>query len=249
MEPEAEDPENNDNLVPWSGSEGSQELCVSESLAGSSNEDDISDAEYPLDPKPAHIPKADPESPEHLQSQDWETACEQQSLPELSGSEEEVSYQEEDDIYLSESRESITESPHIQTSPTSLSSQTERPDQDAERHTGQISLLHSQSSSSSLGCTADMTLALTLTTEQPLGASNRQGPGSGNRRVESSEEGGSSEAPPASVFFGISDEGAEQAEKWNSESDTDLCRRDSHRARYTRKYLPSILTCYIPVDI
>ncbi|XP_040892828.1 synaptopodin-2 [Toxotes jaculatrix] len=79
-----------------------------------------------------------------------------------------------------------------------------------------------------------MTLALTLTMEEPVGASNRQDPGTGNRRVESSEEGGSSEAPPASLFFEISDEGAEQAEKWNSESDTDLCRPDRHRGRYTR---------------
>ncbi len=235
MEPEAEDQENNDNSVPWSGSDGSQELCVSESLAESYYEDDGSDAEYALDPQPAHIPKSDLDSPERLQSQDWESAGEQQSLPELSGSEEDVSYQGEDDIYLSESRESITESPHIQTSPTSLSPHPERPH--SGPHAGQISRPHSKSSSSSLGCAADMTLAMTLTTEQPLGASNRQGPGTGNRRVESSEEGGSSEAPPASVFFGISGEGAEQAEKWNSESDTDLCRPDRHRARYTRKYL------------
>ncbi|XP_056228734.1 synaptopodin-2 [Seriola aureovittata] len=229
MEPEAEDPDNNDNLVPWSGSDGSQELCVSESLAESYNEDDISD-EFPLDPQPPHIPKS--ESPERLQSQDWESAGEQQSLPELSGSEEDVSYQEEDDIYLSESRESISESPHIQTSPVSLSPHPERPD--SRPPAGQISRLHSLSSSSSLGCAADMTLALTLTTEEPLGASNRQDSGTGNRRVESSEEGGSGEAPPASVFFEIPDEGAEQAEKWNSESDTDLCRPDRHRARHTR---------------
>ncbi|XP_028445136.1 synaptopodin-2 [Perca flavescens] len=223
MEPEAEDPDNNDNLVPWSGSDGSQELC------GSYNEDDASDEEYPSDPLPSHIPMS--ESTERLQSEDWESAGEQHSLPELSGSEEDISYQEEDD-YLSESRESITESPHIQPSPTSQSPHRQRPE--SEPHAGQISRLHSQSSSSSLGCAADMTLALTLTTEQPLGASNRQGPGTRNRRVESSEEGGSSEAPPASVFFGISDEAAEQAEKWNSESDTDLCRPDRHRARSTR---------------
>ncbi|XP_071360642.1 synaptopodin-2 isoform X2 [Trachinotus anak] len=230
MEPEAEDPDNNDNLVPWSGSDGSQELCVSESLAESYNEDDISD-EYPLDPQP-HIPKSDSESPDRLQSQDWESAGEQHSLPELSGSEEDVSYQEEDDIYLSESRESITESPHIQTSPVSLSPHLEHPD--CKSPAGQISGLHSHSSSSSLGCATDMTLALTLATEEPLGASNRQDPGTGNRRVESSEEGGSGEAPPASVFFEIPDEGAEQAETWNSESDTDLCRPDRHRARHTR---------------
>lgn len=234
MEPEAEDPDN-DNLVPWSGSDGSQELCVSEPLAESYNEDDVSDSEYPLDTQPPRVLKSDPESAECLQSQGWESAGEQHSLPEESGSEEEVSCQEEDEICLSESRESITESPHIQSSPTSLSPQPEW--HDAKPPAGQISQPHSPSSSSSLGCAADMTLALTLTTEQPVGASNRQGTGTENRRVQSSEEGGSSEAPPASVFFGISDEGAEQAEKWNSESDTDLCRPDRHRRRYTCKYL------------
>lgn len=234
MEPEAEDPDN-DQLIPWSGSDGSQELCASESLAESYNEDDVSDPEYPLDTQPPHILKSDPESSERLQSQSWESAGEQHSLPEVSGSEENLSYQDEDDIYLSESRGSITESPPIQTSPTSLSPQQER--HDSKPPAGQISKPHSPSSSSSLGCAADMTLALTLTTEQPVGASNRQGAGTGNRRVQSSEEGGSSEAPPVSVFFGISDEGAEQAEKWNSESDTDLCRPDQHRARYKRKYL------------
>ncbi|XP_054460516.1 synaptopodin-2 [Anoplopoma fimbria] len=213
MEPETEDPDNNDNLVPWSGSDGSGELC-----------DDASDEEFPLDPLPGHI--------QRLQSQDWESAGEQQSLPELCGSEEEVSYREEDDIYLSESGGSITESPRIQPSPTSLSPHPERPN--SEPPVGQISRQHSQSSSSSIGRAADMTLALTLTTEQPLGASYRQGPGTVNRSVESSEEGGSSEAPPAPVFFGISDEAAEQAKRWNSESDTDLCRPDRQRARSTR---------------
>lgn len=223
MEPEAED--NNENLPPWSGSEGSQELCVSESLAESYNDEDISETESPLDRHRGQ------DYPEHPQVQDWESAVER-----LSGSEEDVSYHEEDDIYLSESRESP---PPIHTSQTSLSSRPEHPDSEPQHV--QIAWPHSQSSSSSLGCTADMTLALTLTAEQPQGASNRQGPGTGNSRVESSEEGGSSEAPPASVFFGISDEGAEQAEKWNSESDTDPCRPDRHRARHTRKYLPSTL--------
>ncbi|TKS68254.1 Synaptopodin-2 Myopodin [Collichthys lucidus] len=212
MEPEAEDPDYNDNLVPW-GSNGSQELYASESQY----EDDASDAEYPLNPQPAHG--------EHLQTHGWESAGEQQ--PELSASEEDISYNEEDDISLNDSRGSITESPHAPTSPTSLSP---HPEPQPER----ISRPHSQSSFSSLGCAADLTLALTLTTKQPLGASNRQDPRTGNRRAESSEEGGSSEAPPASVFFGISDEGAEQAEKRNPESDTDLCRPDSHRARCTR---------------
>uniref|UniRef100_H3BYA8 Synaptopodin 2b n=1 Tax=Tetraodon nigroviridis TaxID=99883 RepID=H3BYA8_TETNG len=51
--------------------------------------------------------------------------------------------------------------------------------------------------------------------------------------VDSSEEGGSHEAPPASLFFGMSDEGAEQAETWNCESDTDLCRALRQRPRNT----------------
>ena len=244
MEPETEDTDNNDNSSPRSGSEGSHEPCISESLEESYNEDDISD-EYSLDPHPPHIRKPEPESPEGLQSQHWESTGEQ--LPELSGSEEDVSYQEEDVLYLSESRESFTESPHTQTSPVSLSLHSNQPD--SEPSAGQISPLHSPSSSSSLGCATDMTLALTLTTEEPLGASNRQDQGTGNRRAESSEEGGSGEAPPASVFFEISDEGAEQAEKWNSESDTDLCRPDRHRAKHTRMYPSSSLLLYISQDI
>ncbi|KAL3066765.1 hypothetical protein OYC64_016668 [Pagothenia borchgrevinki] len=226
MDPEIEDRDSHDNLVPWSGSDGSQEPCESY------NEDDVSDADYPLDPLPAHIERSDPESPEQLQSQEWESAGEQQSLPEHSGSKEDVQYQDEDDSYLSESRESITESPHMQHSPTSLSPQPEC--SDSEHFAGQISRPHSRLSLSSVGVAADVTSALTLTTGQPLGASNRQGPGTGNRRVESSEEGGSSEAPPASVFFGISAEVAEHAEKWNSDSDTDPCRPQRHRARSTR---------------
>ncbi|XP_047435372.1 synaptopodin-2 isoform X3 [Mugil cephalus] len=223
MEPGAEDIHNTDNLSPWSDSEGSHEFCVSESLAESYSDDDVSEEESPFEPQTALTAKSDPESSKHIQEVGvWESTGEQ-----LPGSEEEVSYQEEEDIYHTESRESSTESPHDQTSQTSVS-----PHAESEPPAGQISRPHS--SSSSLGCAAHMTLALTLTTEQPQGASNRHGPGTGNRRVESSEEGGSSEAPPASVFFGISDEGAEQAEKWNSETDTDLCRPDRHRTRSTR---------------
>ncbi|CAJ1052330.1 synaptopodin-2 [Xyrichtys novacula] len=232
MEPEAEDLDHNDNSVPWSGSDGSQELCATESFGDSYYEDDGSDADYQSHPCSTHSHKFDNESPEPLQPRDWESAGEPQSLHELSGSEEEVSYHEDDDVYHSESREYIAESPHVQTSPKSLSPQPQRPD--SEQRAGQISRPHSHSSSSSIGCAANMTLALTLAADQPLGAGNRQHSGTGNRRVESSEEGGSSEAPPASVVFGISDEGAEQAEKWNSESDRDLCRPDRHRARHTR---------------
>uniref|UniRef100_A0A3B3BU06 Synaptopodin 2b n=1 Tax=Oryzias melastigma TaxID=30732 RepID=A0A3B3BU06_ORYME len=74
---------------------------------------------------------------------------------------------------------------------------------------------------------ADMTQVLTPTTKHP--------PGNSNWSAELSEEGGRKEAPPASVFFGISDEGAEQAESWNSGSGSDLCRPDRNRTRHTSK--------------
>ncbi|KAM8879024.1 synaptopodin-2 isoform 1-T2 [Spinachia spinachia] len=218
MEPEGEEPDHNDKLVPWSGSDGSEQLC-----------DDASDEEYTLDLLPGHILESDLESPARLQPQDWESAGEQQSPPELCESGEEVSYKEDEDIYLSESNELVTESPRVQPSPASLFTLPEGPN--FEPQAGQTSRSPSPSSSSSLDRAADMTLALTLTKEQPLGASRREGPGALNRTVESSEEGGSSEAPPASLFFGIPDKGAEQAEKWNSESDTDLCRPDRQREK------------------
>ncbi|XP_068178762.1 synaptopodin-2 isoform X3 [Antennarius striatus] len=209
MEPQAENMDSNHGSVPWSGSEGSQEICVSESFSDSFCEDNTSDAGSPVDPQSAFIL----ESPQQI-----------------SGRKEEVSYQEEDEICHSKSGQFTAESAQIQTSPTSLSPHLQHCDIEA----GQISQPNSALSSSSPSCVADMTLALTLATEQPLGPSKRQGKGTGNRRVESSEEGGSAEAPPALVFFGISDKLAEQAEKWNSESDTDLCRPERQRARYTR---------------
>ncbi|XP_019718251.1 synaptopodin-2 [Hippocampus comes] len=113
---------------------------------------------------------------------------------------------------------------HINTSPTSLFSE-------SERHSGQMPRPLSPSSSSSLGYAPEMTPASTLATDEPLGARKRQGQGTRSRGVESSEEGGSSEAPPAAVSFGISDEAAEQAGKWNSESDSE---QDSRGARCTR---------------
>lgn len=232
MEPVAED--NSDNVTPWSGSEGSQELCASESIADSYYEDDGSDAEFPLDHP----------SPDSDQPHDWEVGGDQRSLHEYSGSEGGASYREEEDMYLGSSREFTGGSPSVRTPPTSVSPHP------AYSDSGQRSRPRSRSSSSSLGCAAaaDMTLALTLDADQPQRASNRQFPESLNREGDSSEEGGSSQAPPASVSFGILDEGAEQAEKWNSESDTVLCRPNSNRERCTRKYLsqylqPLILPC------
>ncbi|XP_049577127.1 synaptopodin-2 [Syngnathus scovelli] len=108
------------------------------------------------------------------------------------------------------------------TSPISLFSKS----QCHELHSGHLP--RPRSSSSSLGSDPQMTLA----TDEPQGASYRQGQGTENRGVESLEEGGSSEAPPVAVSFGISDESAEQAETWKSESDTDL--RDNHGARCKR---------------
>ncbi|MEQ2202752.1 hypothetical protein XENOCAPTIV_014679 [Xenoophorus captivus] len=221
MEPQDEDVEHSPL---WSGSEGSQEVCPPEPLAESYNEDDDSESEYLSDTQNALIPLS--QSPECLQLQDREPADGQGSLLEQSEQEESISDQVNDDFYLSESRESIRESPHIKVSQTSATSAPELPDSKLCQH--------SCSSSSSLGFAAEMTKALTLSSERPQRASDRQGPGTENRGVESSEEGGSSEAPPASVFFGISDEGAEQAETRNLGSDRDLCRPDRQRARYSR---------------
>lgn len=227
MEPVTED--NSDNVTPWSGSEGSQERCASESIADSNYEDDGSDAEFPLD----HMPPGR-KSPDSYQTRDWEVEGDQRSLPEDSGSEGGASYreeEEEEDVYLSGSREYDRGSPGAHTPPTSLSPHPADPD------SGKRSRPHSSSSSLGCGDAADMTLALTLGADQPPRASNRQFSESLNREGDSSEEGGSNQAPPVSVSFGILDEGAEQAEKWNSESDTVLCRPNSNRARCTRKYL------------
>ncbi|KAM6940203.1 synaptopodin-2 [Xenentodon cancila] len=224
MEPGEEALDTSENVPPCSGSDASQELCVSESLAGSYNEDDDSDNWYHLEPQSPHNPMSGLESPECLQLQDWECAGKQESLLEHDGK-----------ICLYASFDSITKPHKIHTLQLLMSSNSDPPE--FEPHVGQSSWRHSRSfsstSSSSLGCT-DMTQAMTLCTEQPQGTRNRQDPKTGNRRVESSEEGGSSEAPPASVFFGISDECAEQAEKRNSGSDTDLCRPGRRRARHTR---------------
>ncbi|XP_077426181.1 synaptopodin 2b [Vanacampus margaritifer] len=216
MEPEAEDPENLDPSVPWLGSDGSQGCDMPETPAESSDEVEFSDVERSVDTQRFSFPKSNTVYPEFLDSQDSKLALEQRSLYDLSGHEEEDSYRGED-IYPTDPRKTS----HSKTSPTNYH----------EPHSGQMPRPLLLSSSSSLGYTPEMTPASTLATDEPLGASNRQGQGTGNRRVESSEEGGSSEAPPAAVSFGISDEGAEQTEKWKSESDTDLCRRDSHRAR------------------
>lgn len=236
MERDAEEPENNETSMLWSGSDGSQERCVSESLADSYYEDDASDAEYRSDPQPARI-QAEEKSPELYRNEEWKSTGDQQQPPGLNGGEAEVLYQgedEEDGFYLSDLRESLLESPHGQTSPLA-SPLSQRPG--SEHEASKIS--ETRSSSLSLDCDADVTLALTPTRGQAQKASSRRCPGTVNTGVDSSEEGGSHEAPPASVFFGMSDEGAEQAETWNSGSDTDLCRPARQRLRNTCKYLPS----------
>ncbi|KAJ0033777.1 hypothetical protein NQD34_000884, partial [Periophthalmus magnuspinnatus] len=65
-------------------------------------------------------------------------------------------------------------------------------------------------------------------------AGNSQSGGTGSPRVQSSEGGGGSDAPTACVSFGISEEGAEQALRWDSGFDTNLCRPTRHRIRHTR---------------
>lgn len=231
MERDAEEPDNNKTSILWSGSDGSQEHCLSES---SYYEDDTSEAEYRLDPCPVRK-ESELKPPELYQNEEWKSTGDQQQPPGFNGSEEEVSYQGEDeeDFYLSDSRESL---PHKQTSPP-MSPHSQRPDSDHEA--GKMS--ETRSSSLSRDGEPGVTLALTPTRGQPQKASNRRCPGTLNTGVDSSEEGGSHEAPPASVFFGMSDEGAEQAETWNSKSDTDLCRPDRQWLRNTRKYLSSAL--------
>lgn len=229
MERDAEEPDNNGTSMLWSGSEGSREHCAFESLAEPYYGDDASNAEYRSDPQPA-----EEKSPERYQSEEWQSTGEQ--LPRLNGSDAEVSYQgedEEEDSYLSDSRESLLESPHVHTSPLE-SPHSRRPD--SEQEGSKISETHSQSSLS-LDCAADVSLALTSSRGQGQKARGRRSPGTPKTGIDSSEEGGSHVAPPASVFFGMSDEGAEQAEAWNSGSDTDLRRPNRQRLRNTRKYV------------
>lgn len=232
MEPEVKDLESNGHLDTLSGSDGSQELYISESRAESYYDDTASDGDYPTDTKP------DAESPECRQSHDGESTSEQESLPELSGSQEDdAPYHETDSIHLGGCRGSIAESPHINTSETPPFSRSPCPD--PEPHTGQVSQAQSASPSSSLG-RGDTTLALNLTPARPRGDARRQGHGIGagsrwDREVESSGEGGCTKTHPAPGCFGIPGKGAEQAEKWNSESDRDLCRPDRHKGRHARK--------------
>uniref|UniRef100_A0A8K9UJR5 Synaptopodin 2 n=1 Tax=Oncorhynchus mykiss TaxID=8022 RepID=A0A8K9UJR5_ONCMY len=72
---------------------------------------------------------------------------------------------------------------------------------------------------------------------QPRGDGRRLGSGTGargNGSVESPEEGGHSETPPAYLSFGISAQGAEQAEEWDSASERDLPSPSRHRVRHAR---------------
>lgn len=227
MERDAEEPDSNETSTLWSGSDGSPEHSGSESLADSFYEDEASDAEFRSDPQPARV-EAEEKAPELYQNEEWKSTGEQQQVPGLNGGEAEVSYQgedEEDDLYPCSQR------------PGSEHRATKIPE--------------TRSSSSSLDCAADVTLALSPSRGQGQKASSRRCPGTLNTGVDSSEEGGSHEAPPASLFFGMSDEGAEQAETWNCESDTDLCRALRQRPRNTCEYFPSasLQTVQQPVSV
>ena len=218
MEREAEDPENNGHLVTCSDSDSSRSH-----YSGCE-----SDAEYSVDPQPTDIPESYPESPKCLQSQSLVSISEQQALYEQSGSQEDDSHHEMDNIHN-------IESPDLNTVKTT--SHSTRSDRDPSA--GWVSRTQSASSPSSDG-RGDVTPALTLTPEHRQGDGRRQGPWTGARAKEnwtldSPEEGGCTEAPPAPISSGISSEGAEQAQKWNSESDTDPCRPERRRARRARK--------------
>ncbi|XP_057698504.1 synaptopodin-2 [Corythoichthys intestinalis] len=220
MDAETEDPENIEPSAPWSGSDGSRDCGFLESPDESDDEVEYSDGERSLDTQPYSFCKCDVEYQKGLKSLESKLVCKEQSLNDLSGGEEEGSSQEVD-IYSYDPGKTA----HNKTLPTSRFSKSKGQDPES----GQMPRPLTHSSSSSLGHAPEMTL-----NTEPLGASYRQGQGTGNRRVGSSEEGGSSEVAPATLIFGISDQGAEQAERRNPGFDTGLCKQDSHQGRYTR---------------
>ncbi|CDQ64218.1 unnamed protein product [Oncorhynchus mykiss] len=212
MEPETEDQEST-VMDSWSVSEyghSSDDLYISESRDGSYYEERKSDTELPIDPQHTHIRQA--ESP-HSVDQEIDTLS-----------------QGPCSVYPGESVSSDAESYPSTPSPTPPKSpQAPTPNPNL----CQISRQRS-TSSSSVG-RSEMTL--TLTHGQPRGDGRRLGSGTGargNGSVESLEEGGHSEAPPAHLSFGISAQGAEQAEQWNSASERDLPSPSRHRVRHAR---------------
>uniref|UniRef100_A0AAY5K071 Synaptopodin 2b n=1 Tax=Esox lucius TaxID=8010 RepID=A0AAY5K071_ESOLU len=240
MEPEAENQESS-VIDAWSGSESrhsSDELYLSESMDGSYYEERTTDT-VPIDSWSSHITHVDyPHSVDHPDLYAQRVMVKHQTPPSNSSPEqtsavrelrpcrsEEIDNlsQEPGNVYPGESMESYT-STHLP----SLSKSPQGPDPNS----GQISRQRS-TSSSSIG-QGEMTQAPTH--EKPSGNDRRLGFGTearGNGCVESPEEGGHSEAPPAYVSFGISEQGAEQAE-WDSASERDIPSPSRHRARRTR---------------
>ncbi|XP_077462380.1 synaptopodin 2b isoform X2 [Stigmatopora argus] len=219
MEVETDNPDNMGPSAPWSVSDGSKESGILETPEESDDEIHYSNEERSLKSPYYYFSKCDAGYPEGLQSLDSKFVGKEQSLNDLSGGKEKDSHQ---DMDFNLHDPGMT--PDIKTPLPSLFPKSK----DHDLELGQMPRPLTHSSSSFLGHGPEMPL-----TTEPLCASCRQGQGTGKRRVESSE-GGSAEVPPATLIFGISVESAEQAERWKSEFDTDLCREDSHRGRCTR---------------
>ncbi|KAM9528928.1 synaptopodin-2-like [Salvelinus alpinus] len=248
MEPETEDQEST-VMDAWSVSEyghSSDDLYISESRDGSYYEERKSDTELPIDPQHTHIRQAEsPHSVESPEPYNKKAMVEHQRPPSNYSPEERSlvrglspSRSQEIDtlsqgpgsVYPGESVGSDAESYPSTPSPTPPKSpQAPTPNPNL----CQISRQRSTSSSS----VGQSEMTLTLTHGQPRGDGRRLGSGTGargNGNVESLEEGGHSEAPPAYLSFGISAQGAEQAEQWDSASERDLPSPSRHRVRRAR---------------
>ncbi|KAL1023475.1 hypothetical protein UPYG_G00041270 [Umbra pygmaea] len=245
MEPETEG-QDSTVMEYWSGSESrhsSEECYISESQDGSLYEERTSDI-GPVGPWHPHIRQVDyPRTVEHPEP-NLQTAIVEHQTPPSNYSSEETSpvrglspcssqgIQQLSpvpcNVYPGKFRGSDSES-YTSTNSTSPS----KSPQGSDLNSGQIS--NQRSSSSSSIDQGEITLPLT---HDPSRGNYRRldsGPGArGNGSVESPEEGGYSEEPPAYVSFGISEQGAEQAEECDSPSERDRPIPSRHRERQAR---------------
>ncbi|XP_035645232.1 synaptopodin-2-like [Oncorhynchus keta] len=248
MEPETEDQEST-VMDSWSVSEyghSSDDLYISESRDGSYYEERKSDTEVPIDPQHTHIRQA--ESPHSVESPEPYTkkAMVEHQRPPSNYSPEERSLVRGLSPSRSQEIDTLSQGPCSVYPGESLSSDAESypstpspiPPKSPQAPTPNPNLCQmSRQRSSSSSSVGRSEMTLTLTHGQPRGDGRRLGSGTGargNGSVESLEEGGHSEAPPAHLSFGISAQGAEQAEQWNSASERDLPSPSRHRVRRAR---------------
>uniref|UniRef100_A0A8C8FS06 Synaptopodin 2b n=1 Tax=Oncorhynchus tshawytscha TaxID=74940 RepID=A0A8C8FS06_ONCTS len=248
MEPETEDQEST-VMDSWSVSEyghSSDDLYISESRDGFYYEERKSDTELPIDPQHTHIRQA--ESPHSVESPEPYTkkAMVEHQRPPSNYSPEERSLVRGLSPSRSQEIDTLSQGPGSVYPGESLSSDAESypstpspiPPKSPQAPTPNPNLCQmSRQRSSSSSSVGRSEMTLTLTHGQPRGDGRRLGSGTGargNGSVESLEEGGHSEAPPAHLSFGISAQGAEQAEQWNSASERDLPSPSRHRVRRAR---------------